>query len=171
MWAGLVISILPSIPFPFPTDFIRTVFNHFNQCHGCLPVSPSVRGFTTGWSGFFSRGSGFHLEAGCQYWKLLVVLRHPTNTPHCDSVVVFGGWGERYFLLIYTLSSCELWLLFITAVEFRFLFPLFHCRVKRQITSFHLLHFAIFLFFSITWSKSDRPHFICYTWNYVGLDL
>ena len=66
MWGGLVISILPSIPFPFPTDFIRTVFNHFNQCDGCLPVSPSVRGFTTGWSGFSSLGSGFHLDAGCQ---------------------------------------------------------------------------------------------------------
>ena len=62
----------------------------------------------------------------------------------------------------------------ITAVQFSIFFSPFHCRLKKHInfTSFipNILRF-FFFFFSITWPKSDRPHFICYTWNYVGLDF
>ena len=139
LWAGLVISILPSIPFPFPTDFIRTVFNHFNQCDGCLPVSPSVRRFTAGWSGFSSLGSGFHLEAGCQYWKLLVVLRHPTNL-HIATQLLSLGVGAKGTFFWYTLYH-----------------PVnFDCLLSLQLS----LDFS-FHYFTAEW-RGKSLHFICY---------
>ena len=61
----------------------------------------------------------------------------------------------------------------ITAVQFSIFFFTISLQIE-EAYKLHIILFQIFwdfsLFFSTTWPQSDRPHFICYTWNYVGLD-
>ena len=97
------------------------------------------------------------------------MLKHPTSTLRLSYCLLGGAFPFDMHLFILCTPVA-----LITAVQFSIFFSPFHCRLKKHInfTSFipNILRF-FFFFFSITWPKSDRPHFICYTWNYVGLDF
>ena len=56
---------------------------------------------------------------------------------------------------MYTLSSCELLSLLSLQLSLDFYFLLFHCRLKRQITS-HPFICCIFLFFSFSVSRGHK---------------
>ena len=71
-----------SIPPPFPPTF------HTANSVWQLPVSPnSASGLMARFPGFASHGSGLHLGAGCQWWKLLDVSgKQPPFIVKCNII-------------------------------------------------------------------------------------
>ena len=94
-FVGVLVSVFLNVSiFPECRDSLEAIsplvslpfFPLFYQCYGCLFFfSPSTWGLMAGLPGFANHGSGLHLGAGCQWWKLLDVSG--TQPPLCEAVV------------------------------------------------------------------------------------
>ena len=146
-WSGYQYSSFNTLPTShwLYTDFLLSVW----WVPACLPFCTGVHGWVVRIFQPKERSPSWSwLPIN---WKLLVVLRHPTSTLRLSCCLwVLGGRVfsfDIHFIFLWTFVAL------ITAVEFRFLFSLFHGRVKRQITSHHFICY-ILLFFSLSWSVS-----------------